>query len=336
MLRRTAFAFLVACLVGCGNDQPVSPTSATHQVEPGWEKGKPPPDDGPREIAFLESVKIKGSPSGNRTWCIRAMAVDGGNLATIHCPGPGVLPSYVTWEPDGTAIAYNIGTTTKHGFWRVDVDGTNEMQLLPCDPGICSNPRWSPDGQEIAIVVDFDPSLGSAVLLVPASGCQGGPCPRVLYSQAEGGAIGGVAWSPDGSQLATKIRGSGSGDVGQIVLIDYATGGTTDVADFDGSVRDWGRGTRATTLALSMFREGTNWQDLYLFDLSTPGVPPQMVVEGGRFPSFSPDGNFIVFQDLGESTAGGITTLDLDTGATTLLHNGNNPNFPDWRKPGPS
>lgn len=48
---------------------------------PGAQVSKPPPGGGgPREIAFLQSVRKTGQS-------LRAMAVDGSNVATLYCPG---------------------------------------------------------------------------------------------------------------------------------------------------------------------------------------------------------------------------------------------------------
>jgi hypothetical protein len=113
-------------------------------------------------------------------------------------------------------------------------------------------------------------------------------------------------------------------------LIEHATGDTTDVASFAGSVYDWGRGQGATTLALAVFTGTGNDQDIYLFDLNTPTVPPRLVVQLGRHPSLSPEGDFIVYQEM--TAAYRVVKRELDTDVRTPLHRGNNPRQPGWRK----
>jgi len=270
------------------------------------------------------------------------MAVDGSNVATILCPGPGVFPSDVSWEPSGAALAYTNYTTTEPGLWRVNADGTNKMQLLDAaqcgGSGVahCDAVDWSPLGDEIAVIRrPSDPGVAPAILLVPAAGCPWPdpmqPCPSVLYTEpvsATGiASFAGIAWSPDGSQLATMAtRETGSS---MIILVERSTGTATDLHPFSGGVGDWGRGARATTLVLARFTGNGNDQDIYLFDVATPSVPPLLTVQLGRHPNFSADGELIAYQEM----TGSFTTVkrELDTGASTALISGRL--HPDWRKP---
>ncbi len=289
--------------------------------------GKPPPGGGgPREIAFVQSG------------CIRAMAVDGSNVATILCPAGGVLVADVSWEPSGAAVAYTNYTTTEPGLWRVNADGTNKIRLLDAEQcgvaGVarCDAVDWSPLGDEIAVIKGpSDPGVDPAVLLVPATGCPWPdpmqPCPQVLYTEpASGGGIvafSGIAWSPDGARLATRNGG------GSIILIERATGTASSLHAFSGGVSDWGRGPRATTLVLARFTGSSNDLDIYLFDVANPSVAPQLTVQRGRHPTFSADGAFIAYQEM----TGAFYTVkrQLDTGARTVLIKGGL--HPDWRKP---
>ncbi len=326
--------FLLALALGLmaapGCEDPDSITTATVDKPP------PPGGGGPREIAFIESVRIQGSPSGNRQYCIRGMAVDGSNVATISCPGGGTFFTDISWEPAGTAIAYTVNSTLNYGAWRVNVDGTNAIQLLaPGQYNTFSDVAWSSAGNEIAVTAQ-GPSSESVLLLIPSAGCPwpnpSDPCPKVLYSEPGGGAdwyFSSLAWSPDGTQIALKVsRGTGNG---VIVLVDHAMGTATDVRAWDGGVGDWGRGQRATTLVLPRFTGVGNEQDIYLFDLATPGVAPVLTVQLGRHPNFSADGEYIVYQEISASSLA-MVKRELDTGTkTVLLKSGGL--HPNWRKP---
>ena len=110
-----------------------------------------------------------------------------------------------------------------------------------------------------------------------------------------------------------------------IVLVNRATGAATDVFPFGGILNDWGRGEKATTLAISAAG------GIYFYDLSTPEVPPQLVVPDAGRPSFSPDGAYIVYVEAREPRS--MVKRRLDTGTRTLLLKSGAVN-PDWRKPG--
>lgn len=307
-------------LTGLGCDEPTSVAGV----------GKPPPSGGggPREIAFLQTLK-EGE-------CIRAMAVDGSNVATIHCRPRGSSLYNVSWEPAGTAVAYTVLGSSLHGLWRVNVDGTNVQHLLTeAECGGCADLAWSPQGNQIAVIRSRTGSVTApAVLLVPATGCPwpsnpSDPCPRVLHSDPDG--FSGLAWSPDGTQLAVGVR---RGSPLLTVLVEPGSGpgpGTVTVVGQYGSVDDWGRGQMSTTLALQVNPDPVELgvRDIYFFDLSSPEMPPQLVVNSGRNASFSPDGEFIVYRETSRSAL--TVKLEVDTGTSTSLIKGTG--APDWRNP---
>jgi dipeptidyl aminopeptidase/acylaminoacyl peptidase len=63
-----------------------------------------------------------------------------------------------------------------------------------------SEPRWSPDGTQIAFVSDRDKPK-SQIYLIPADGGEARP-----LTNLEEGAFQGLAWSPDGSRIAFLYR----------------------------------------------------------------------------------------------------------------------------------
>ncbi len=313
-------AVLVLGLIGIlGCEDPGSITEATIE--------KPPPPGGgaPQDIAYVWLSSKTG-------YCIKSIAADGSNIGTITCPG-GTFFTDISWEPAGTAVAYLVTTNPNYGLWRVNVNGSNTQQLLAS--GTYSgfdDLAWSSVGNEIAVTGD-GPGGEPVLLLVPPTGCPwpnpSDPCPTVLYSEPSGTnhRFGSLAWSPDGTQIALHVmRGQGNEF---IVLVERSTGVASDVRPWVGSVGDWGRGPRATTLVLAQFTGDGVDQSIYLFDLATPSVAPSLAVQHGRHPNFSADGEYIVYQE----TSGNFSMVkrELDTGTRTVLKAGGL--HPNWRKP---
>ena len=270
---------------------------------------KPPPGGAPREIAFVTNGGVQ------------AMAADGSNLATITSPTLPILG--VSWRPGGAAVAYYGVHSVDGGIFRVNADGTNTLRLLTQQDcgGSCSDPVWSPTGGEIAVIGHHSDQPASYTLLVVPE--MGGP-PQVLYTDSQ--LLWDVAWRSDGMQLAL-LADRGANDA--LLVVDRA--GPPFVPpvqrlEFPGSVQevDWAR-LGSNTVA---FTGGSNsvWS-IYLFDVVAPGAAPVRLVQNARWPSFSPDNRYIVYQDTNYST--NLLKVNVSTGATTRLRKGR---YPDWKR----
>lgn len=95
-----------------------------------------------------------------------------------------------SWSPDGTRIVY----MENFQVFVINTDGSGKQQLTN-STGYCMYPTWSPDGTRIAYSVD-----GQGLHVMNADGSND----RIVAPYTSWG----LAWSPDGSQLALGYEGS--------------------------------------------------------------------------------------------------------------------------------
>ena len=156
----------------------------------------------------------------------------------IVAPRPGVRIAATTVTPDGNFVDYVTAEQTPevaYTLWRVPFLGGPPRRLIE---EVHSGLGWSPDGRELAfvrmrgalgadgndlVIADYDGD-NERVLLTTHRGPE-----SMFFSLANPGGYGNrVAWSPDGSMIAS----AGAGFPGGVL-----TGYTMFVAVADGSVR---------------------------------------------------------------------------------------------------
>lgn len=105
------------------------------------------------------------------------------------------------WSPDGTRLAFDADTDGDVDVYVMNADGSS-VAVLTVNDVFDSNPIWSPDGSSIAFVTDRDGD--SELYVMDATGNQ--PVNLTRNPAAHDG-WGGIAWSPDGSVIATNTSG---------------------------------------------------------------------------------------------------------------------------------
>ncbi len=127
-------------------------------------------------------------------------STDQRNLTNLPASDTGPVPS-----PDGRRIAFQSNRDGNNEIYVLDLESGTQTNLTK-DKANDYSPTWSPDGKFIAFVSDRD-----AVLLDEARGLwtnniyimdANGSGVRRLTDDNQTNGYGGLAWSPDGQNLA--------------------------------------------------------------------------------------------------------------------------------------
>jgi Tol biopolymer transport system component len=301
---------VVLCLVVVSGCQDGSGPSVVTSPEgkPAYEGAKPPPPP-PADPAIACIAKRRGTGP----WDLKVMNADGSNLTTVYTSTSPqfTLPS---WSPGGDHIA----AASVFNVWRIDVavvngvpTGSNPTILLDRTTTL-GGVAWSPLGDQIAF---HDVNL-KTIETIPANGGSA----TVLYTSTDPHTfIPSLAWSRDAAQIAFTEGGA--------IRVLTIGGGTTTVLGPEywqqlgldpPNFLDWARTQDVLTFSVG----ASGYLAVYTLDIS--GGTPDFVVEGW-VPTWSPDDQYILFEDRG------FKKVNVNTGQITSLGVGGQ--WPDWRRP---
>jgi Tol biopolymer transport system component len=180
-----------------------------------------------------EQLAFASSGVGGPRDGIYVVNADGSQFRQVtHPAGPRYThrpDSQPAWSPDGTRIAFaryvaqfepgsHLESPGRSDIWIVAVDGSPERQLttapLPEGTYGSTTPVWSPDGTEIAFLIDDEPSgardIGETDIDVIAADGTG---VRTLFSCLEDESFArchsALDWSPGGGSLTFQASGTG-------------------------------------------------------------------------------------------------------------------------------
>ncbi|MFL6174494.1 MAG: TolB family protein [Marmoricola sp.] len=270
---------------------------------------------------------------------------DGSAERQITHPDAGVIDDEPDWAPDGSRIVFSravvAGTSEAHGLFTVAPDGTGLTALsanVPGDgekflPGWDVTPAFSPDGQHVAFTYLHGTVATGGTHGIPEGSDQiqysdiavmdvdGSHRRLVTRWPTYEGDSGGVAWSPDGSQLVygrfNSAVGKPAGCLSLYLVLSSASGQNgrrlTPCSLGAGGTPDW------SSSGLIVFRAVRDEESGIgnFFTISSKGGEPHQVTRLqetviSHQVSFSPDGKRIVFAKAVDGRANDLFTIALD------------------------
>jgi hypothetical protein len=153
----------------------------------------------------------------------------------------------------------------------------------------------------------------------------------------------GARWSPDGSMLVYQQRNGATQEIGNLFVVDVATGEATQVTDLDPENYGWwflspSFSPDGQTIIFHMPRGpnddvSTRWD---LWSVPVAGGEPTLVVRNASMGVYAPDGETLAYLDSprGEWTSPRLMVAGADGSDPRVLLEGDQIEFPRWSPDG--
>jgi TolB protein len=209
----------------------------------------------------------------------------GGERNLTRSPTQDLFP---VWSPDGTWIAYLSGGRPRSAFslWIMKADGTEKRRLQPA-PRQANSFCWSPDSTMIA--------MGQGVVTIAGNKMKVLSTMRMYHP----------AWSPDGKKIAFKSRQAATDRRARqlaLYVIDAKGGEPKKVSDSVKSECKLAWSPDSTRIA---FMSGNYGRVSDIYAVNADGTGEKNLTKSSfndRAPSWSAEGNTIVFESFREDT----------------------------------
>ncbi len=304
------WGFTVLILMGCGGaSEPGTPPSEREDVSPQ---------------AFTQPGRILFQSNADGDSEILLLTRDGVRQLT-HNDWEDEFP---VWSPDGTRIAFASDRLGNFDIFVMDADGTGAVGVTGSDNDE-REPSWFPNGESLAYSIETKKLLRRRSALHRVD-LDTGKTRRLIPDH--NGAHGIPHVSPDGAQVVFTGKRTMGWDV---ALYDGESGTVRFLEEGGKSCR--ARFTRDGLKLAYVSGRADGKGDIWMMDPSGEGKTRLTFRDEtyDYFPSWSPDGRFVVFNSSRQHDHRGdwqLWLLELETGATTLLYDSPGSDiFPDWR-----
>jgi Tol biopolymer transport system component/DNA-binding winged helix-turn-helix (wHTH) protein len=207
------------------------------------------------------------------------------------------------FSPDGRWIAYV--DVNNGAVWKMNVQSSEKVQLVPSGFSV-GFPRWSPDGNFLAMTAS-DQGAASTAYLVSATG---GALQPLL---PDGSQASDPDWAPDGKTLAVTHFSIGQQDQTALFLVDLVSRKQTMVPDsMDRFFPHWSPDGRS----LVAYADRGRRVDVYSF--ASHAWKSIATAAAIGFPVWSPDGGFIYYQKILEEGEP-VYRFNVRTGRTDIV-----------------
>ena len=183
-------------------------------------------------------------------------------------------------------------------------DGSRRRRLTRNTTALDNDPRWSPDGTQIAFTRDMDKTKSQTTAEIFIMNADGTDPQRLTHNNVIDAY---PSWSPDGKRIAFSSTRSGAWEVFVIELATRAVTQLTGIEDGEGSASpDWSPdGTQITFERFVPIENGISPKTIYV--MSTNGQHQRPVLRDPPlkepltlryFPRWSADGQHILFAEV--------------------------------------
>ena len=283
---------------------------------------------GASQPQFSPDVALIAYVENGSVWVTTVAA--GGTAVSV---GPGANPQ---WHPDGwlSCLRETDGTTR---VWRHDYLAEEEpTPVTPEDLSVGAY-AWSPDGLTLAVFEGRalqrpQVTKPGAIWLLDAG--SGESLQRIEPPAAPQLLLGGLAWSPDGQNIAWSIafevegRRSAQREMRLLNVADGSIRRVMPVGACQATVPSWRPDRQALAFAATPHPYGFH----ALFSLATWNLrdasvryrtrDPFMLALGGNTPAWSPDGQTIYVAGYNGTITRQLYAISLQNGALTQLTHG--------------
>jgi Tol biopolymer transport system component len=227
---------------------------------------------------------------------------------------------YPAISPTGRSVVFAINKYDNFDMYMLNLANLESIQLTD-NIGNTFSPSYSPDGKQI-VFINRVANGPSSIWLMGSMGEK----PHLLYAGPKD--IVGVSWSPDGNKLAFAMAVDTQFTF-EIFLLDLQDPNaqprrlSQGLADIGGSI-EWSPNNKN----LLIFAGPVAAREIYQITVST-GAIKQLTFGGNNAAgSYSPDGQYIVYNSLRNNNQADLYIMRSDGHSTRQLTD--NPE-PDWQ-----